>query len=146
MTAADIRQLSGKAPWSAGPQPEVGKNLPLAVRLSRKSRCAVPQADEGSSNPSGNTACKRWRFFNSYLLTSWLGIRYNDIRHMKDERVPSFQTLGAFRPRTAAVINGLLLSMAVVSVICYAFRYGSMHVSTCVCRRFRPKRWRRRWS
>ncbi|PYX34362.1 MAG: hypothetical protein DMG81_20015 [Acidobacteria bacterium] len=47
---------------------------------------------------------------------------------MKDERVPSFQTLGAFRPRTAAVINGLLLSMAVFSVICYAFRYGSMHV------------------
>jgi len=47
---------------------------------------------------------------------------------MKDERVPSFQTLGAFRPRTVAVIHGLLLSMAVFSVICYAFRYSSMHV------------------
>jgi Peptidase family S41/N-terminal domain of Peptidase_S41 in eukaryotic IRBP len=47
---------------------------------------------------------------------------------MRDERVPSFQTLGAFRPRTVAVIHGLLLSMAVFSVICYAFRYSSMHV------------------
>ncbi len=47
---------------------------------------------------------------------------------MKDECVPSFHTLGPFRPRTAAVIHGLLLSMAVFSVTCYAIRYSSMHV------------------
>jgi len=47
---------------------------------------------------------------------------------MKDEGVPSFHTLGPFRPRTLAVIHGLLLSMAVFSVTCYAIRYSSMHV------------------
>jgi hypothetical protein len=47
---------------------------------------------------------------------------------MKDEGVPSFHTLRLFRPRSVAVIHGLLLSMAVFSVTCYAIRYSSMHV------------------
>ena len=58
----------------------------------------------------------------------WHDISRAGVQHTVRDGIPSFHTLDRFRPRTAAVIHGLLLSMAVFSVTCYAIRYSSMHV------------------
>jgi len=42
--------------------------------------------------------------------------------------VPSFYTIGPFRPRSSAVINGLVLSAAVFCMTCFAIRYSWIHV------------------
>ena len=42
--------------------------------------------------------------------------------------VPSFVTLDPFRPRTAAIIHGLVLSTAVFCLTCFAIRYSWIHV------------------
>jgi hypothetical protein len=42
--------------------------------------------------------------------------------------IPSFSTLDPFRPRTAAVIHGVVLSTAVFCLTCFAIRYSWIHV------------------
>jgi hypothetical protein len=42
--------------------------------------------------------------------------------------VPSFCSLDPFRPRTGAVIQGLLLSTVLFFLICFAIRYSGVHV------------------
>jgi len=42
--------------------------------------------------------------------------------------VPSFHTLDPFRPRTAAVIHGMVLSVAIFCATCYAIRYSWIRV------------------
>ena len=42
--------------------------------------------------------------------------------------IPSFYTISPFRPRSAAVINGLVLSMAIFCVTCFAIKYSWIHV------------------
>lgn len=42
--------------------------------------------------------------------------------------IPSFSTLDPFRPRTAAVIHGVVLSTAVFCLTCFAMRYSWIHV------------------
>ena len=42
--------------------------------------------------------------------------------------IPTFHTIDPFRPRTAAVIHGLVLSTAVFCLTCFAIRYSWIHV------------------
>jgi len=42
--------------------------------------------------------------------------------------VPCFSSLDPFRPRSAAVIQGLLLSIAIFCLTCFAIRYSWIHV------------------
>jgi hypothetical protein len=42
--------------------------------------------------------------------------------------IPSFYTISPFRPRSSAVINGLVLSLAVFCMTCFAIRYSWIHV------------------
>ncbi|HKC70375.1 MAG TPA: hypothetical protein VKB60_02075, partial [Terriglobales bacterium] len=42
--------------------------------------------------------------------------------------VPSFYTISPFRPRGTAFINGLVLSLAVFCLTCFAIRYSWIHV------------------
>ena len=42
--------------------------------------------------------------------------------------IPSFYTISPFRPRGAAFVNGLLLSLAVFCLTCIAIRYSWIHV------------------
>jgi hypothetical protein len=42
--------------------------------------------------------------------------------------IPSFYTISPFRPRGAAFINGLVLSLALFCVTCFAIRYSWIHV------------------
>lgn len=42
--------------------------------------------------------------------------------------VPSFYTIGPYRPRTSAVVHGLVLSLAVFCLTCFAIRYSWIHV------------------
>jgi len=42
--------------------------------------------------------------------------------------VPSFATLQSFRPRTAAVLHGLALSILLFCATCFAIRYSWIHV------------------
>ena len=42
--------------------------------------------------------------------------------------IPSFSTLGAFRPRTSAVIHGMVLSITLFCITCFAIRYSWTHV------------------
>lgn len=42
--------------------------------------------------------------------------------------IPSFYTISPFRPRGAAFIHGLILSLALFCVTCFAIRYSWIHV------------------
>jgi hypothetical protein len=42
--------------------------------------------------------------------------------------IPSFYTISPFRPRGTAFVNGLVLSLAVFSLTCFAIRYSWIHV------------------
>lgn len=42
--------------------------------------------------------------------------------------VPSFSSITPFRPRSAALLNGLVLSLAVFCLTCFAIRYSWIHV------------------
>ncbi|MGP0018910.1 MAG: S41 family peptidase [Candidatus Sulfotelmatobacter sp.] len=42
--------------------------------------------------------------------------------------IPTFYTIEPFRPRAGAVINGLMLSIAVFCLTCFAIRYSWIHV------------------
>jgi len=42
--------------------------------------------------------------------------------------IPSFTSLDGFRPRTSAVIDGIVLSAALFVVTCFAIRYSWIHV------------------
>ena len=42
--------------------------------------------------------------------------------------IPSFSTIDPFRPRASAVIQGLLLSIAVFCLTCFAIKYSWIHV------------------
>ncbi|HST10205.1 MAG TPA: hypothetical protein VLL05_07500 [Terriglobales bacterium] len=58
----------------------------------------------------------------------WHDISRAHVQHTVHEGIPSFHTLDRFRPRTTAIIHGLVLSTAVFSVTCFAIRYNSIHV------------------
>jgi hypothetical protein len=58
----------------------------------------------------------------------WHDISRAHLNHTVRDGIPSFHTLDRFRPRTAALIHGLVLSTAVFSVTCFAIRYNSIHV------------------
>jgi hypothetical protein len=42
--------------------------------------------------------------------------------HAASDGIPSFYTLEPFRPRTAAVLHGLILTVAVFCLTCFAIR------------------------
>ncbi|HTS38522.1 MAG TPA: hypothetical protein VMH04_22800 [Candidatus Solibacter sp.] len=42
--------------------------------------------------------------------------------------IPSFFVLDSFRPRPSALIHGLVVSMAVFCLTCFAIRYSSIHI------------------
>src|SRR5215831_9121636 len=42
--------------------------------------------------------------------------------------IPSFLSLGPFRPHTSAMIHGMVLSVTLFSVTCFAIRYSWIHV------------------
>ena len=48
--------------------------------------------------------------------------------HPAFDGIPSFYTISPFRPRSAAVINGLVLSLAIFCMTCFAIRYSWIHV------------------
>jgi Peptidase family S41 len=48
--------------------------------------------------------------------------------HAASDGIPSFFTLEPFRPRTAAVVHGLILTVAVFCLTCFAIRYSWIHV------------------
>ena len=48
--------------------------------------------------------------------------------HAASDGIPSFYTLDPFRPRTAAVVHGLILTVAVFCLTCFAIRYSWIHV------------------
>jgi hypothetical protein len=48
--------------------------------------------------------------------------------HAAPDGIPSFYTLDPFRPRTAAVVHGLILTVAVFCLTCFAIRYSWIHV------------------
>jgi hypothetical protein len=49
-------------------------------------------------------------------------------KHAAFDGIPSFYTLDPFRPRTAAVVHGLILTVAVFCLTCFAIRYSWIHV------------------
>jgi len=49
-------------------------------------------------------------------------------QHAAVDGIPSFYTLDPFRPRTAAVVHGLILTVAVFCLTCFAIRYSWIHV------------------
>jgi hypothetical protein len=49
-------------------------------------------------------------------------------RQPAGDGVPSFSTLGPFRPRAGAMIHGLVLSTAVFCLTCFAIKYSWVHV------------------
>ena len=48
--------------------------------------------------------------------------------HATPDGIPSFYTLDPFRPRTTAVVHGLILTVAVFCLTCFAIRYSWIHV------------------
>jgi len=48
--------------------------------------------------------------------------------HAAPDGIPSFYTLDPFRPRTAAVVHGLILTVAVFCLTCFAIRYSWIHL------------------
>jgi hypothetical protein len=48
--------------------------------------------------------------------------------HAALDGIPSFGTLNPFRPRAAAVVPGLILSIAIFSLTCVAIKYSWIHV------------------
>jgi hypothetical protein len=58
----------------------------------------------------------------------WHGISPAPTPQPASDGIPSFATIDPFRPRTAAVIHGLVLSTAVFCLTCFAIRYSWIHV------------------
>ena len=58
----------------------------------------------------------------------WHGISPAPTPRPASDGIPSFYTLDFFRPRTAAVIHGLVLSTAVFCLTCFAIRYSWIHL------------------
>lgn len=58
----------------------------------------------------------------------WHGISPAPTPQPASDGIPSFAILDPFRPRTAAVIHGLVLSTAVFCLTCFAIRYSWIHV------------------
>jgi hypothetical protein len=48
--------------------------------------------------------------------------------HPASDGIPTFYTLAPFRPRTAAVVHGLILTVAAFCLTCLAIRYSWIHV------------------
>ena len=57
----------------------------------------------------------------------WHGAPVETAPHLADG-VPSFCLLDPFRPRTSAIVHGIVLSTAVFCVTCFAIRYSWIHV------------------
>jgi hypothetical protein len=58
----------------------------------------------------------------------WDGISPAPTPQTACDGIPSFATIDPFRPRTTAVIHGLVLSTAVFCLTCFAIRYSWIHV------------------
>ena len=48
--------------------------------------------------------------------------------HAASDGIPSFYTLDPFRPRAAAVVHGVILTVAIFCLTCFAIRYSWIHV------------------
>jgi hypothetical protein len=66
---------------------------------------------------------QQWAFRPDF----WHGAPVETAPHLADG-VPSFCTLDPFRPRTSAIVHGLVLSTAVFCMTCFAIRYSWIHV------------------
>ena len=81
----------------------------------------------------------------------WCDISPAPTAETASDGIPSFYTLDPFRPRTAAVVHGLLLTAVVFCLTCFAIRYSWITCCTCIFRkrslkvlhRLRSMRWRR---
>lgn len=59
----------------------------------------------------------------------WHEVPVTDSPHpISIDGIPSFHTIGPFRPRSAALIHGLVLSTAVFCLTCFAIRYSWIRV------------------
>jgi hypothetical protein len=69
------------------------------------------------------------------LLRQWIlrpafrhGLSAGDSPQPAPYGIPSFYTIGAFRPRKTAVIHGLVLTSAIFCLTCFAIKYSWIHV------------------
>ena len=67
---------------------------------------------------------RQWVLRPEFLLE----ISPSPVPQTASDGIPSFSTLDPFRPRAAAVVPGLVLSMAVFSLTCVAIKYSWIHV------------------
>jgi len=58
----------------------------------------------------------------------WYDISPAPTAETASDGMPSFYTLDPFRPRTAAVVHGVLLTVVVFCLTCFAIRYSWIHV------------------
>jgi hypothetical protein len=58
----------------------------------------------------------------------WYDISPAPTAEIASDGIPSFYTLDPFRPRTPAVVHGLLLTVVVFCLTCFAIRYSWIHV------------------
>jgi len=72
----------------------------------------------------------------------WHDISRAHVQHTVRDGIPSFHTLDRFRPRTAAVIHGLVLSTAIFSVTRFTIRYNLIHVLHLRMPEIQPERLR----
>lgn len=69
------------------------------------------------------SAGKQWTLRPEF----WFGIPSRAAAQLHSG-VPSFSSLDPFRPRTSAVIHGMVLSISLFSLTCFAIRYSWIHV------------------
>ena len=58
----------------------------------------------------------------------WQGLSPAASPQAASDGIPSFYTISPFRPRSSAVMNGLVLSLAIFCMTCFAIRYSWIHV------------------
>jgi len=58
----------------------------------------------------------------------WHHLAPHGAERAASDGIPTFYTLDPFRPRTAAVVHGLVLTVAVFCLTCFAIRYSWIHV------------------
>lgn len=69
------------------------------------------------------SAARQWALRPEF----WQGAPIEHTQSVPDG-VPAFQSLDSFRPRTAALLHGLVLSTLVFSLTCFAIKYSWIHV------------------
>ncbi len=68
--------------------------------------------------------CRQWML----KLESWLQASRSSVQHPVPDGIPSFSSLDPFRPRTSAMIHGMVISITLFCVSCFAIRYSWIHV------------------